>query len=143
MLLGAMVARTGLDGSFSGYGSGAEREVEGNLVSVVPYGAVDLGRNLRVWGSMGAGSGELRIDGRGSDLEWFMAGAGFRRSLGEIGDSPGGLRLRVQGGREIHPHLDGSFRFRGGRHGAGEDRPRGRMAGHGHREQVEPGAGSG
>ena len=100
MLLGAMIAHTGIDGSFSSSPSsvdGEERKLEGNLVSVVPYGAVDLGKNLRVWGSVGVGSGELRIDGRGSDLEWFMAGAGFRRSLGELGDSPGGLRLRVRG----------------------------------------------
>ena len=69
---------------------------------MVPYGALDLGSGLRIWGSLGAGVGDIRIgspDGAGpghgaSDMEWLMAGAGFRRSLRGTGD---GMGLWIRG----------------------------------------------
>ena len=97
MLLGAMLAHSRTRGSFSE--SGEAREIDADLTSLVPYGALELGAGLRVWGSLGAGSGEVRVSRPGgghdaSDTEWRMAGTGFRRSLHGTVD---GMGLWVRG----------------------------------------------
>ena len=60
-------------------------QVEHSLTTLVPYGSMELSQDLRLWGALGWGRGDMEIQSADqsttTDTAWRMLAAGFRRNL--------------------------------------------------------------
>ncbi|MDE0441951.1 MAG: hypothetical protein OXL38_07510, partial [Gammaproteobacteria bacterium] len=95
-LVGAALAHSAGNGDWSG-GAGAG-ELEASLTSLSPYAAFSISDRLRIWSTVGAGWGTLRLaHGMGdewteqleTDLRWRMGAAGARGYLFGAPDGAG------------------------------------------------------
>ncbi len=98
-LAGVMMSRHDGDGGW-GHGN-ASGEAENSLTTLVPYGAVDVSEDLRLWSSVGWGQGRQSLDdGHESsrkDTEWRMLAGGFRRDLDWFAEESDGFIPLIPG----------------------------------------------
>ncbi len=119
-LLGGLIAQSLGEGGYSG--GGRSGELEANLTSIVPYGALKLSEELQVWGSLGLGSGKMELklsdeeattgaDIKETDIDWRMVAVGFRNQLPGSGrESDFAQRLSDHGiSLELHGDISGAW----------------------------------
>ena len=63
-----------------------EGEVEATLTAVTPYAAIQTSENLKLWGTLGHGTGEVTLtpavgDPLKADISWTMAAVGLRSDI--------------------------------------------------------------
>ena len=93
-LAGVAISRSEGTGGFSGVDNGAGAvgagELEASLTSVHPYLSLSLRGGLMIWGTVGYGRGEMRLDDEGgtfeTDIRMRMAAVGMRNELMSLKD---------------------------------------------------------
>ena len=63
-----------------------EGEIEARLTAVTPYAAIQTSENLKLWGTLGHGTGEVTLtpavgDPLKADISWTMAAVGLRSDI--------------------------------------------------------------
>ena len=66
-------------------------ELESDLTSVVPWGSIQMSEELSIWGAMGQGQGDLRLQPEReseikADLDWQMLAGGMQSRLIKAGE---------------------------------------------------------
>ena len=87
-LLGLGISHSGGKGNYSDSdpGSGDKGEIETSLTAVLPYGAWQVSDRVKLWGALGYGVGQMRLEpdsqkGIKADINWSMAAVGARAAL--------------------------------------------------------------
>ena len=107
-MAGVMVSRSSGNGNWL-HGN-TRGDVDNTLTALVPYGAVNVLEDLRLWGSLGWGTGEMNLKGNKTArdyTDWQMLAAGFRRNLDHLAVEPDGKAPLVRG---LELSLNGDFR---------------------------------
>ena len=73
-------------GTCNGAVRDGEGEVEATLTAVTPYAAIQTSENLKLWGTLGHGTGEVTLtpavgDPLKADISWTMAAVGLRSDI--------------------------------------------------------------
>ena len=85
----ALTHSTG-EGGYRGIASGGDAVIAGkaksSLTAALPYAALRVSKQLKLWGAAGYGTGEVTLtpedgDPMSADTDWMMAAAGFRDEL--------------------------------------------------------------
>ena len=87
-LVGLALTQSRGEGGYSGNDPGdghsesAAGKVESSLTAAIPYAALQASEDLKLWGALGYGSGEVSLrpdegESMSADTEWIMAAAGL------------------------------------------------------------------
>ena len=73
-------------GTCNGAVRDGEGEIEATLTAVTPYAAIQTSENLKLWGTLGHGTGEVTLtpavgDPLKADISWTMAAVGLRSDI--------------------------------------------------------------
>ncbi len=89
-LVGLALTHSTGEGGYRGIASGGDAVIAGkaksSLTAALPYAALRVSEQLKLWGAAGYGTGEVTLtpedgDPMSADTDWMMAAAGFRDEL--------------------------------------------------------------